>query len=233
MKVLVFTDVHGSLNSLKALINCEDFKTADKIIFLGDVVVGCSRANECIELLKTIDCVSLIGNNDAYITYGIPKVERDGFNNEKLDMLEWMNNHISKENKDLISSWPKDYFMNINDKIFYFTHYAWENHNNQINVFPAPKTKDISSRKEMFKNINADYFVFGHEHQTNHIIANNKHYFCLGTIGLKSPGSYLVINVNNDKIELEEKFINFDINEEIDLMDEAGYPYEKDKIKKN
>ena len=48
MKILVFSDVHGNLNALNALIETKDFKTADKIIFLGDVVFGASRPNECI-----------------------------------------------------------------------------------------------------------------------------------------------------------------------------------------
>lgn len=232
MKVVVFTDVHGSLNSLKAFMDLEDFKTADKIVFLGDVSLGCSRANECIDLLKTIDCVCLLGNNDGYVADHIPEVDRAEFDNVKLEMIDWMRGHISDANKDYMKSWPREYYMNINGKVLYFTHYVWENCNNDINVIDSPKTKDLSSRKEMFKDIKADYIIFGHEHKPSYFVDNDRHYYCLDTMGLKCPGAYLVINARGDKIKLEEKFVDFDINEEIDLMDKAGYKYNKSKIKR-
>ena len=84
----------------------------------------------------------------------------------------------------------------------------------------------------MFKDINADYIIFGHEHKTNYFYDKTKLFFCLGTLGLKSPGSYLIIEDRDGSINLTEKFIEFDINEEIDLMDIAGYPYNKNKIQR-
>jgi len=233
MKILVFTDLHGSLNSLKSLINTDDYKTADKIIFLGDVAIGCSRPNECIELLKKMNCICLLGNNDSYVVDHIPQVDFDEFSSDKIEMINWMIENISEENKKIIKSWSKDYSIVVDNKKLYFTHYVWEDYNNDINVIDTPSIKEFNTRKEMFKDINADYIFFGHEHKTNYFFNGSKHYFCLGTSGLKNPGSYLVININkNNDINLEEKFVNFDINEEIKLMDLAGYPYEKHKIKK-
>lgn len=86
MKILVFTDLHGSLNSLKALMNTVDYKTADKIIFLGDVAIGCSRPNECIELLKEMKCICLLGNNDSYVVDHIPQVNFDI--NEEIKLMD-------------------------------------------------------------------------------------------------------------------------------------------------
>jgi len=233
MKIVVFADLHGSLNSLKALIKTEDFKQADKIIFLGDVAVGCSRLNECVDLLVENECVCLLGNNDGYVVDHIPEVDRPDFASNKLIMVDWMKENITEKNKEIIKSWPRDVSMHINNKKFYFTHYAWEEQNNDINVVKMPKTIDSNSRKEMFKDIDADYIILGHEHETNYFSDWDKHYFCIGSIGLQKPGVYLLINSDNEKIELKEKFVDFDINEEIDLMDIAGYPYSKQKIKRS
>ena len=155
MKILVFTDVHGSFNSLINLTKTKDFKTADKVIFLGDVCIGCSRPNKCIDLLKNLDCVCLLGNNDSYVSSHIPKADLIEFSNEKLEMIKWMTKNVSKENKDIINSWKKDYYLTINDKKFYFTHYAWENYDNDTNVIDSPKTPNLEVRKVMFKDINA------------------------------------------------------------------------------
>lgn len=230
MKILVFTDLHGSLNSLNALINTEDYKAADKIIFLGDVAVGCSRPNECIELLKKMNCICLLGNNDSYVIDHIPQVDFNEFSNEKIAMIKWMVDNINDENKETMKSWLKEYLVLVGNKKLYFTHYVWESYNNDVNVIDTPNIKDVNSRKEMFKHVDADYIVFGHEHETNHFSDKEKQYFCLGTLGLKNPGSYLVIDINKNDVKLVEKFINFNIEEEINLMDIAGYPYEKRKI---
>lgn len=233
MKILVFTDLHGSLNSIKALFNTNDYKTADKVVFLGDVAIGCSRPNECVELLKTTNCICLLGNNDTYVVDHIPQVDIDEFSADKIEMINWMIENISEENKNIIRSWDKDLVVMVGNKKLYFTHYAWENYNNDTNVVDTPQTIDVNSRKEMFKEIDADYIIFGHEHKTNYFCDGIKHYFCLGTAGLKNPGAYLIINIDeNNNIEFEEKFVEFDISEEIELMDLAGYPYEKHKIKK-
>lgn len=232
MKILCFTDLHGSLNSLLALTKTDDFKNADKIIFLGDVVFGCSRPNECIDVINSLKCDCIFGNNDKYIFDHVPKVDLSEFVNGKTEQMKWMSDNITESNKKVLRGWNKSIQLVIGGKKFYFTHYVWEDYDNDVNVIDTPSKLSLEARKQMFSNINADYYIFGHEHKTNYFTDGNKHYYCLGSIGLKNPGAYLVIECNNNKIQLNEKFVDFDINQEILLMDKAGYPYEKSKINK-
>lgn len=230
MKILCFADLHGSLNSLLALAETDDFKNADKIIFLGDVAFGCSRPNECIDFIKGLKCDCIFGNNDKYIFDHVPKADLPEFDNVKIGQMKWMSNNISASNKKALSRWNKSLELLIGDKKFYFTHYAWEDYDNDINVVDTPLNLSLEARKQMFSGINADYYIFGHEHQSSYFTDGHKHYYCLGSLGLTNPGTYLVIEYDNGKIKIKEKFINFDINQEILLMDKAGYPYTKSKI---
>lgn len=230
MKIVVFTDIHGSFNSLIQLFSTDDFKNADKKIFLGDVVVCCSRPNQCVTLLKNSDCICLLGNNDMYVVDHIPKEDYITFSPSKLKQIDWMKANLSEENKRIISSWPRDYYLPVGNKKLYFTHYAWEHFNNDTNVVDTPKIINFSTRKKMFENIDADYIFFGHEHISNYHYDDKKHFFCIGTLGLRNPGCYLLIDIDNENMKIEEKFINFDIKEEINLMDIAGYPYNKKRI---
>lgn len=229
MKILVFTDVHGNFNALNELTNTEDFKSADKIIFLGDVVIGMIRPNECTELLnnlKNIEC--LLGNNDSYVVNNIPTDDPE-ITAKKYARLVYMKNLVTEQNKNIIKSWKKDLTLNICGKKFYFSHYPWES---DENVIGSPIDKNLKTRAEMFKHLDADYFIFGHEHTSNYYFDSTKHYYCLGSLGLKYPAPYLTINVNNDEVTIQEKFITPNINEEIDIMDAAGYDYDKNKIKR-
>lgn len=227
MKILVFTDLHGSLNALKALIQTQDFKTADQVIFLGDAVMGCSRPNECIDLLRELNIICVLGNNDSYLCCGIDPDDKPKFTRTKLNQMEWMDAHVTKENKEFVASWPYSYVIKDESLTFYFTHYPWTK--NKLNVVDEPFIKCLYAREKLFRNIKADYYFFGHEHKTS-IYSNRKQSFiCVGTVGVKNPGSYFVILTEPD-IQIKEKFVEFDINEEKKLMEAAGYPYNKKKI---
>ena len=233
MKILVFSDIHGSLNSLKALIKNQDWICADMRIFLGDVCIGCSRPEDCIKLLSQLDCVKIVGNNDLYVCDRVPKADLADFGDGKFLQLEYMKAHVSNESKKIVLNWQKDLKLNINGKTFYFTHYPWETLNNEESVVETPKEKTFESRKQMFSNIDADYVFFGHEHRENNFSDGKQYFYCVGTLGLKSPGYYLTIDIEDDKIEIKDNYLPFNINEEIDLMDKAGYPYNKNKIARN
>lgn len=230
MKILVFSDVHGSLNSLIALEQTNDFATADKIIFLGDVTFGCSRPNECIELISKWNCESVLGNNDSYITTHIPAADLLEFDDNKVEQWKWMYTNILDKNKDILRKWDKSFELVVDGKKFYFTHYAWENNNYDTNVIDYPNPINFDTRKQMFDGIEADYYIFGHEHKSTYFTNGNKHYYCVGSLGLKNPGPYIIIDIADGQVKIDEKFVQFDIKQEIELMDKAGYPYAKGKI---
>jgi predicted phosphodiesterase len=230
MRLLVFSDVHGSLSALEALMNTGDFKNSDKVIFLGDVVMGCSRPNECIKLLHDKQCICLLGNNDSYICDHIPLVDLGEFDDVKCEQIDYMRNIVSDENKMIMKSWKKDLYLNIKNRKFYFTHYLWERYNDDFNVVDTPNDRSGNAYFEMFKEIKADYVIFGHEHVPGVFCKGKKNFYCVGTLGLKNPGCYLVMDIGENGIVVEERKISFDIENEIKLMDKAGYPYGKDKI---
>ena len=230
MKILVFSDVHGSLNSLKALEQTADFATADKVIFLGDVAFGCSRPNECIELINKWNCKCILGNNDFYIIDHVSITDLLRFDETKVEQWKWMYKNILDKNKDILRKWDKSFELVVDGKKFYFTHYVWENKNNDISVVDEPTEINFSVRKQMFKGIEADYYIFGHEHKSSHVTDGDKHYCCVSSLGLKNNGPYIVIDIVDGQVKIEEKSVDFDIKQEIELLDKAGYPYPKRKI---
>lgn len=231
-KILIFSDLHGSLNALKSLMQTDDWKSADKRIFLGDIAIGFSRPNQCIDLLKKEDCICLLGNNDDYIANKIPQADYVEFLEDKLEHIEWMRQNVSDENKKWLASWQRDYMINWQSKKIYFTHYPWEMLDGEFSVIDSPKEKNLRARQQMFSKIDADYIFFGHEHIGNAFSDEKTIYFCLPTFGLANPAEYFMLYLTDSTIEVEKKDTVFDIDEEINLMFDAGYPYNKKKYKK-
>ena len=197
-KILLFADAHANYENLENLANCEDFKTADEKIFLGDIVIGDDEPNKCIDFLRSMGCRCLLGNNDQYVCDHIPKEEYINFPKERILNIENNQKIISLENKAYILSWRREYSFEINNKKFYLTHYPWIS---DENIIDNPKEVNINSRKDMFKKVDADYIIFAHEHVSSLYQDENKVYLCISPLKF---GFYTVLTINNE-INIEEK----------------------------
>lgn len=222
VKICVFTDIHGNYDALSLLVDCDDFKNADLRICLGDVVIMGPNPNECIETVLGNDCIWLKGNHDSYIAHGLPKEELKAFNEGKKAHQKYMSNLIKKEYKRIMKKLPKCYILEVNNKKMYFTHYIWKKKNN---VVDCPETPTLENVSNIFKEIEADYIFYGHEHTFSHFKDLQKEYICIGSLGLKYPGHYSIIDIDErGEINIIHKIINFDINKYKDKILKAGYP---------
>lgn len=69
MRYLVFSDVHGNLPALEAVLEKE--KEVSGYINLGDVVNYGPWSNECVELVDSLEnCLNIVGNHEDYFISG-------------------------------------------------------------------------------------------------------------------------------------------------------------------
>ena len=228
-KILVFADVHGNYGVLEQLEKTQDYQTADMKIFLGDVVLGFARPNECIQFLAQNNCKCLLGNNDIYVCEHIPQVDLQEFSAEKIAQVEFMSGFVTQQNKEIIKTWDKQLYVRVGEKILFFTHYMWEQCGQEQSVMDYPPTKCFETRNQMFENIDADYIFFGHEHNSKEYTDGNKYFYAIGTLGVRNPGEYAVIEITGQAIKVEFKTLEFDLMQEIELVKSAGYPIIKPK----
>lgn len=213
MKILVIADVHGNLSSLHSLSEQSFFKEADIKICLGDMIVDYSRPNECIEYL-TQNFICLLGNNDSYIASGIPARGLNSFKQRKINQITMMSSIVSGDNKEIIKNLAKSYTLEIEGIKFHFCHYFWDQDDDCI---VDGGSKCLSGRQALFKGIDADYIIFGHEHEFNHFYDEKKHYVCCATLGLRNPSRCLVIEVEEGNVKVEEKKFLHDFDIENNL----------------
>lgn len=63
MMIAVFSDVHGNMPALEAIISELDKENVERILVAGDLIGG-PNPNEAIELLKSLGCIIIAGNMD-------------------------------------------------------------------------------------------------------------------------------------------------------------------------
>jgi len=64
MKYAIISDIHANAQALQMVIKMCHAQRVDKIVNLGDTVGYGSRPNECCEMLRAHDIVSIAGNHD-------------------------------------------------------------------------------------------------------------------------------------------------------------------------
>ncbi len=67
MRIAIFSDVHGNLSALEAVLADIDRQSPDVIAFAGDVGLFGPRAAACLELVRSREIISIYGNTDKWI----------------------------------------------------------------------------------------------------------------------------------------------------------------------
>ena len=76
MKVAIFSDVHSDFPALEWIVNDATQHGVDSFCCCGDIVDGAlNYPAECIDLIRSLDCVVVQGNHDAVVS-GVDSVER-------------------------------------------------------------------------------------------------------------------------------------------------------------
>jgi putative phosphoesterase len=66
MKFLIFSDLHGNHHVLSSLKNAINYYRPNFILYLGDVFGYYYGFKDCIEFLKEINSICIMGNHDKY-----------------------------------------------------------------------------------------------------------------------------------------------------------------------
>lgn len=223
MKILVYSDVHGNKYALEELQKTQDYKNADLRVFLGDAVAMCPYPNECLEKIWQSGDIFLLGNHDSYCAYGLPEEEYAYFKADKKEHQSYMRNKTLPEYREKLKSVPKDYYFECDGVKFYFTHYTWETERLVMDDPDDPNAPTVKTA-ELFDNINADYIIFGHNHKPAEFMFGKIKFVCVGSLGMKYPGKYIVIDIENGKVNIERKKIYFDVDKiKADMLKE-NYP---------
>ena len=181
MKIVIFSDIHGNISGLKAVLQAIDNEGgADTLIAAGDLIGGGPGTDDLLDLLQERQVRMLRGNaeevwldineawNQMYELWKEMEPERD-FDLERkkwMDELrptaEWMQNHLSQSNFDLLAQLPLSITVDVapNHRVFVC-------HATPDSPWPPITGPNTSSQllHETYSHIDADVIAFGHVHQ--------------------------------------------------------------------
>lgn len=122
-KVAIFSDVHGLLEPLEAVIDDIKIRGITEIYSLGDNI-GCGPSpSEVIDLLDVYNIKSVAGNSEDYCTLGIEPY-MNSFNELKLRSQQWTSSVIDRKRFLYIKNLPHSIDVEIGGKNIGLCHFA-------------------------------------------------------------------------------------------------------------
>jgi predicted phosphodiesterase len=100
MRYLVFTDIHGNLEALLAVLKVVVKKRIDHYLFLGDLVGYGASPNEVVQKLAALKPMSLVRGNHDKAVCGLDSVQT--FNPIAASAIYWTKSRITKKNFDYL-----------------------------------------------------------------------------------------------------------------------------------
>jgi predicted phosphodiesterase len=103
-RVGIISDIHGRVEALKTALQMLGEAAVDKIVVCGDVVGYGFSPNECCEMLRELDCVTLAGNHD-WAVVGLTDFE-ETHSAAAIRGIEFTRRVITSENLDWLRNLP-------------------------------------------------------------------------------------------------------------------------------
>jgi len=102
MRILIISDIHANLAAFEAILADATGKW-DTIWCLGDLVGYGPDPNECIDLLRQYEHISLSGNHDWAV---LDKLDVNSFNRDARTAIIWTQATLSGDNREYLEALP-------------------------------------------------------------------------------------------------------------------------------
>ena len=165
MKTLILTDIHANYPAFKAVL--EAAGSWDRLLFLGDLANFGPHPSECVDLLRSLDPICVMGNHDLLIAD--EKSERNFFD-------KWSREQLRGDQLEWIRSFSDEYTL----ENVYAVHGAYAVDYDILPGIPADRV--VAAFRDQLKP-GVTRVLFGHYHYQVDVFANGVTYNCIRPVG--------------------------------------------------
>lgn len=210
-KVAVISDIHGNYIALEEVIKDAKKNKVSKYVFTGDLInefpFGNKVINQIRDLENDYDVYVVKGNREQYL------IEYDEYKytweNIQFKNTVFMRNELTDENFEYIKNLPFILSFKIENLSFKMFHGSIYNISEFIHNYDDDLMKKVAEESE------EKVLLFGHSHQRIWSKeAFGKLFINAGCSGVSkvnpNHAEYVILNIENETIDIEERNIEFD-----------------------
>ncbi|MEY2541792.1 MAG: hypothetical protein QOI22_1394 [Verrucomicrobiota bacterium] len=230
MRYAIFSDIHGNLEALEAVLRDAEERKCTHFVCLGDVVGYNANPHECVDRIRKLDCPTVKGNHDEQAS--IEESSRD-FNELAEQAINWTREHLGEEDKQ----WLRDLRFQLQVRDFTIVHATLDTPEQWGYVF---NNLDATAS---FTHQHTTVCFFGHTHVPMAFIqeeggvrrvrvdqlsidAAKKYFINTGSVGQPRDGdwraAYCVYHL--EKNVVEQCRVQYDLETAQKKIDKAGLP---------
>ncbi|MDP9960666.1 metallophosphoesterase family protein [Chryseobacterium lathyri] len=232
IQIAVFSDVHGNLPALEAVLADIGKRGIRQKFCLGDLVDFAPWGNEVIEKIRTLNIPCLMGNHDERIAFDIPVIPLSKHSEEETEArfiaIYHSKKDITEVNKRFLSELP--FHLKLNYKVgkkhwnVQLMHsslasndmYLYESENDDVFI-------------HMLEESQSDIVVMGHTHLSFKKDFKTKGWAVnCGSVGRSKEenrlASYLILTLDEEQVIPEIVQIVYPVEETVRGIEESGIP---------
>jgi predicted phosphodiesterase len=156
MRYAIFSDVHGNIEALEAVLSrFDEIGGIDEYICLGDIVGYGADPDECCSRIRSLAKVTLLGNHDAAVA---GRMDYSYYYDAAREALDWCVERLSSSNLDWLKSLP---YTSRSGHVE-FSHGSPYKPEEYDYIFALDQARELLSNKPDL----ADVTFIGHSHLT-------------------------------------------------------------------
>jgi putative phosphoesterase len=226
MKIAVFSDIHGNIHALDAVLKDMDAQRPDRVYCLGDLVGYGAFPNEVIEAVRGRGIPTILGNYDDGVgfdrdecgcAYTTPESRRLGD-----ESLFWTRDSVTEENKAYLRSLLPNIRFEAGGKQFLLVHGSPRKMNEYLY-----EDRPLANLERIAKSAESDVLVFGHTHLpytkevAGALLVND------GSVGKPKDGDvragYVLFHLDGD-LRVEFRRVEYDVAAAAAAVRASGLP---------
>jgi predicted phosphodiesterase len=180
MRYAVLSDIHSNLEALEAVLAHAREKASDEFVCLGDIVGYNADPNECLRLIRELECPVVKGNHDEQAAM---TASTEGFNEMAEAAIGWTREQLSADEK----GWLADLGLTKLVRDFTIVHASLDAPEHWGYVF-----NDLDAMAS-FTYQHTPLCFFGHTHWPTAFVRNDVvHHLPAGQIDLARERKFLI-----------------------------------------
>ncbi|MFT3870132.1 MAG: metallophosphoesterase family protein [Nibricoccus sp.] len=221
MRIAVLADIHGNLLALKAALVHVETLHVDRIVVLGDIVVGAPDSLACWELVKSLGCPVLRGNHERYVfDLGTDRASPE-WSTAQFGPVHFAASQLGEQMRRELAALPTTLWLPEAPDVL-FVHGSARNDTDLI--FPYTSEAEI---EPMFAGATERWLLRGHNHFAGVRFWGKRRIVTVGSVGLPldgTPGAqYSVLENSGADWSVRQYSIPYDIEAAVRRFKDSGY----------